>query len=105
MKKAPQNGAFGHIGAEEGIRTPTGFPPPAPQAGASAVPPLPRGVRLKPDTAYEVLMIYFGGAGVAGAAGVPGAAGVDDTGAEGTDGTPAGRGGAAVPLTTDPGPR
>src|SRR5207248_1041000 len=31
-------------GAEEGIRTPTVLLPPAPQAGASAVPPLPRGV-------------------------------------------------------------
>src|SRR5262245_18340284 len=29
-------------GAEERIRTSTGLPPPAPQAGASAVPPLPR---------------------------------------------------------------
>ena len=34
-------------GAEEGIRTPTGFLPPAPQAGASAVSPLPRGRALE----------------------------------------------------------
>src|SRR5688572_10743808 len=84
------------VGAEGGIRTPTPFRAPAPQAGASAVSPLPRDralegpcdrtVRLKPDTTY-----YLAGAGVVGAGAGAGFA--------------VAGGGACVPLTTEPEPR
>jgi hypothetical protein len=41
-KKDPGNRAFLAVGAEERIRTSTILRSPAPQAGASAVPPLPQ---------------------------------------------------------------
>ncbi len=40
-------------GAEERIRTSTGFPPPAPQAGASAVPPLPQVGGINPVESFS----------------------------------------------------
>src|SRR5256885_14922530 len=105
-KKRPENRTFLRIGAEEGIRTPTILRSPAPQAGASAVPPLPRrvesqSIRILPAGAPN-LFLYFGlccgglsGVVGAGVAGLAGAAGFGALAGAGVD----------VPLTTEPGPR
>src|SRR5256885_8211781 len=105
-KKRPENRTFLRIGAEEGIRTPTILRSPAPQAGASAVPPLPRrvesqSIRILPAGAPN-LFLYFGlccgglsgvvGAGVAGLAGAAGFGAL--AGARGD-----------APPPTQPGPR
>src|SRR3954462_10162224 len=106
---SPQAGRSGESnGAEERIRTSTILRSPAPQAGASAVPPLPRARVVaaiiadcsiqRADYCFGGVVVPAGAVVVAPVAGVPGGVGVGVT--VGAFGALIGATG-AVPLTTE----